>query len=81
MVKRKSYERHYLPGLMFGPYSFLNVIGGREEKDDDGHSRRNMVEAAIVLKILHCLHKGIKLYPKFINYYSQEPMIHVQQCL
>ncbi|GJQ99903.1 UvrD-like helicase, ATP-binding domain, P-loop containing nucleoside triphosphate hydrolase [Tanacetum coccineum] len=32
---------------MFGSYSFINVIGGKEEKDDDGRSRRNMVEVAI----------------------------------
>ena len=58
IVTRKSYEKRYLPGAMFGPYSFLNVIGGREEKDDDGLSRKNMVEVAIILKILQNLHKG-----------------------
>ncbi|XP_061990361.1 uncharacterized protein LOC133708840 [Rosa rugosa] len=56
-VKRRSYEKHYLPGAMFGPYSFINVIGGREEKDEDGHSRKNMVEVAIVSKILRNLYK------------------------
>ncbi|GJZ42423.1 hypothetical protein Tco_0589309 [Tanacetum coccineum] len=30
---------------MSGSYSFINVIGGKEEKD--GRSRRNMVEVAI----------------------------------
>ncbi|XP_059624937.1 uncharacterized protein LOC132268175 [Cornus florida] len=57
-VKSKSYERHYLPGPMFGPYSFINVIGGKEELDDDGHSRRNMVEVAIILKIVQHLYKA-----------------------
>ncbi|XP_050375416.1 uncharacterized protein LOC126792936 [Argentina anserina] len=57
-VKRRSHEKHYLPGSMFGPYSFINVIGGREEKDEDGHSRKNMVEVAIVSKILRNLYKG-----------------------
>ncbi|KAF2298178.1 hypothetical protein GH714_016782 [Hevea brasiliensis] len=56
-VRSKSYEKHYLPGSMFGPYSFINVTGGREEVDDVGHSRRNMVEVAIVLKLVHCLYK------------------------
>ncbi|PON39575.1 ATP-dependent DNA helicase PcrA [Parasponia andersonii] len=58
IVKRKSYEKHYLPGSMFGSYSFINVIGGREEKDDDGHSRKNMVEVGLVMKILHNLYKA-----------------------
>ncbi|KAF4379973.1 hypothetical protein G4B88_029965 [Cannabis sativa] len=57
-VTRKSYEKHYLPGSMFGTYSFINVIGGREEKDDDGQSRKNMVEVALVIKILQNLYKA-----------------------
>ncbi|XP_048422280.1 uncharacterized protein LOC103932355 [Pyrus x bretschneideri] len=56
-VKRRSHEKHYLPGSIFGPYSFINVIDGREEKDEDGHSLKNMVEVAIVLKILRNLYK------------------------
>ncbi|KAF3432418.1 hypothetical protein FNV43_RR27158 [Rhamnella rubrinervis] len=58
VVRKKSYERHFLSGSMYGTYSFINVIGGREEKDDDGLSRRNMVEVAIVLKILRNLYKA-----------------------
>lgn len=58
-VKARSYEKHYLPGPMFGPYTFINVFGGREELDDVGHSRKNMVEVAIVLKLLRSLYKGI----------------------
>ncbi|KAK3222752.1 hypothetical protein Dsin_009777 [Dipteronia sinensis] len=57
-VKSKSYEKHYLPGPMFGTYSFINIIGGREELDDVGHSRKNMVEVAVVLKILLKLYKA-----------------------
>jgi hypothetical protein len=57
-VKRKSHEKHYLPWPMFGPYSIINVVGGREEKDDAGRSRRNMVEVAVVMKILQKLFKG-----------------------
>ncbi|KAI3734275.1 hypothetical protein L6452_13740 [Arctium lappa] len=53
-----SYEKQYLSGPMFGPYSFINVLGGQEEKDDDGHSRRNMVEVAVVIKIVHNLYKA-----------------------
>ncbi|XP_060669556.1 uncharacterized protein LOC132800264 isoform X1 [Ziziphus jujuba] len=58
IVRRKSYEIHCLQGSMYGPYSFINVIGGREEKDDDGRSWRNMVEVAIVLKILQNLYRA-----------------------
>ncbi|CAN1305943.1 Probable helicase MAGATAMA 3, partial [Linum perenne] len=58
-VKAPSYQKCYLlPGAMYGPYSFLNINGGREEMDDVGHSRRNMVEAAIVLKLLQNLYQG-----------------------
>ncbi|KAM4119943.1 hypothetical protein ACJW30_03G097500 [Castanea mollissima] len=57
-VKGKSYERQYLPGPMFGPYSFISVIDGREEKDDSERSWRNMVEVSIVMKMLRNLYKA-----------------------
>ncbi|KAF7142000.1 hypothetical protein RHSIM_Rhsim06G0167800 [Rhododendron simsii] len=66
-VKRKSYERQYLQGSMFGPYSFINVIGGKEEKDDAEHSRRNMVEVAVVVKILQKLYKEWNVSKKKIS--------------
>ncbi|XP_073120216.1 probable helicase MAGATAMA 3 [Henckelia pumila] len=57
-VLSKSYERCYLEGGMFGTYSFINILGGKEEVDDVGHSRRNMVEVAVTLKILQKLFQG-----------------------
>ncbi|KAM4110010.1 hypothetical protein ACJW30_03G161900 [Castanea mollissima] len=57
-VKRKSNEKQYLPGPMFGPYSFISVIDGREEKDDYERSWRNMVEVSVVMKILQNLYKA-----------------------
>ncbi|CAK9141766.1 unnamed protein product [Ilex paraguariensis] len=57
-VKSKHYERQYLPAPMFGPYSFINVVGGKEELDDVGHSQRNMVEVAIAMKIVQSLYKA-----------------------
>ncbi|CAN0880599.1 Putative AC transposase [Linum grandiflorum] len=58
-VEEPSYKKCYLPGgPMFGPYSFLNVEGGSEFTDDIGLSKKNMVEASIVLKLLQNLHKG-----------------------
>ncbi|KAL6538714.1 hypothetical protein OROGR_012702 [Orobanche gracilis] len=56
-VRSQSYERCYLQGRMFGPYSFINVCDGREEFDDVGHSIRNMVEVAVILKLLRKLFK------------------------
>lgn len=58
-VERKNYEKKYLQWPMFGPYSFINVVGGREEFDDVGRSRKNMVEVAIVMKIVKNLYKGL----------------------
>ncbi|PWA55753.1 uvrD-like Helicase, ATP-binding domain, P-loop containing nucleoside triphosphate hydrolase [Artemisia annua] len=57
-VLSKSYEKRHLSGPMFGSYSFINVVGGREELDDDGKSRRNMVEVAIVIKIVKFLYRA-----------------------
>ncbi|KAK9063833.1 hypothetical protein SSX86_017705 [Deinandra increscens subsp. villosa] len=57
-VTCKRYENRYLSGPMFGSYSFINVVGGREEKDEDERSRRNMVEVAIVIKIVQNLYKA-----------------------
>ncbi|PWA72412.1 uvrD-like Helicase, ATP-binding domain, P-loop containing nucleoside triphosphate hydrolase [Artemisia annua] len=57
-VLSKSYEKRYLSGPMFGSYSFINVVGGREEKDDDGRSLRNMVEVAVVNKLVKNLYKA-----------------------
>nr|GEX70259.1 UvrD-like helicase, ATP-binding domain, P-loop containing nucleoside triphosphate hydrolase [Tanacetum cinerariifolium] len=45
-------------GPMFDSYYFINVVGGKEEKDDDGRSLRNMVEVAIVIKIVKNLYRG-----------------------
>ncbi|CAI9770914.1 unnamed protein product [Fraxinus pennsylvanica] len=55
-VKDKSYERRYLPGRMYG----------KEEMDDFSHSRRNMVEVAVTVKIVK------KLYKEWIG--SQEKL-------
>ncbi|XP_044475821.1 uncharacterized protein LOC123203512 isoform X2 [Mangifera indica] len=55
-VKRKSYKKVFLPrSPIFRPYSFINILEGREEFI--GHSCRNMVEVAVVMKILQNLYK------------------------
>ncbi|XP_026433956.1 uncharacterized protein LOC113331459 [Papaver somniferum] len=54
----KSYERSYLQGPMFGPYSFISTSDGRDEQDNVAHSRKNMVEVAITLKIVRKLFRA-----------------------
>ncbi|CAL5430274.1 unnamed protein product [Camellia sinensis] len=66
-VMKKSYERHYLSEPMFGPYSFINVVGGKEEVDDVGRSRRNWVEVAVVVKIVQKLYKAWEGYKKKLS--------------
>ncbi|WOH07546.1 hypothetical protein DCAR_0726978 [Daucus carota subsp. sativus] len=56
IVKSESYGKRYLPGPMYGTYSFMNISSGREVIAD-GHSYKNMVEVAVLLKILHLLYK------------------------
>lgn len=61
-VIAKKYRKQYLPGKMFGPCSFINIIGGAEEFDDAGRSRKNMVEAAVVMKIIKNCFRGLCVY-------------------
>ncbi|KAJ8629370.1 hypothetical protein MRB53_022693 [Persea americana] len=58
-VQKSSYKKNYLPGRLYGAYSFINIADGREEKEDTGNSWRNMVEVAVVLKIVSCLYKSL----------------------
>ncbi|OIW18971.1 hypothetical protein TanjilG_09165 [Lupinus angustifolius] len=58
-VKELSYNRSFLPGKMYGSYSFIDVPMGKEEFDDN-HSRRNMVEASIVSQVF-AIKKKMKL--------------------
>ncbi|KAH7570758.1 hypothetical protein JRO89_XS05G0178400 [Xanthoceras sorbifolium] len=67
-VRKKSYEKHYLPGPMFGPYSFIHIVNGREEFDDVGRSCRNLVEVSVVLKILQNLYKGMSKILFVLNF-------------
>ncbi|XP_030969310.1 helicase sen1-like isoform X3 [Quercus lobata] len=55
-VKRRSYERHFLQGKMYGSYSFINVAHGKEEFDNS-HSLKNMAEAAVASEIVSSLFK------------------------
>lgn len=56
-VKERSHEKHFLPGDMFKFYSFIDVAVGQDELDE-GNSRKNMVEVAVVSEIVLDLYKG-----------------------
>ncbi|XP_073359301.1 uncharacterized ATP-dependent helicase C29A10.10c-like [Aegilops tauschii subsp. strangulata] len=47
-VLETKHQRSYLPGAMFGPYSFINIDG----VEDRGRSKTNMSEVAAILQIL-----------------------------
>ncbi|QCD92739.1 regulator of nonsense transcripts 1 [Vigna unguiculata] len=55
-VKERSYEKHFLCGDMFKFYSFINVTYGQDELDE-GNSRKNRVEVAVVSEIVFELYK------------------------
>jgi senataxin len=61
-VMSKNYRKKYLPAPMFGPYAFINIVGGREGFDDAGRSRKNMVEVAVAIKIIQKCFKGLSLF-------------------
>ncbi|CAL4981725.1 unnamed protein product [Urochloa decumbens] len=53
-VMSNSYKRNFLGGQMFGPYSFINVDGWHETTEH-GRSHKNMIEVAVVSKIVQKL--------------------------
>ncbi|XP_031387616.1 uncharacterized protein LOC116200831 isoform X2 [Punica granatum] len=60
-VTHESYSKQYLPGLMFGSFSFINVSEGREEREVNGSSLRNPVEADVAAQILRNLYEAWSL--------------------
>ncbi|CAN8308350.1 unnamed protein product [Cochlearia groenlandica] len=56
IVKESIYQKKFLQGNMFGPFSFINVGLGKEEFGD-GHSPKNLVEVAVVSEIISNLFK------------------------
>ncbi|KAF8052886.1 hypothetical protein N665_1494s0001 [Sinapis alba] len=50
-VKQRNYTKQYLPGKMYGPYSFINIANG-EEQYGEGRSLKNNVEVAVVSDII-----------------------------
>lgn len=56
-VKESSYEKDYLKGNMYKPFSFINITCTKVETKE-GPSRKNMLEVDVVLHILRNLSKG-----------------------
>ncbi|XP_022743877.1 uncharacterized protein LOC111294754 [Durio zibethinus] len=54
IVKHRSHEKRFLHGNMYGAYSFINVASGKEQLDHLP-GRKNMVEVAVVCKIVASL--------------------------
>ncbi|XP_034196884.1 uncharacterized ATP-dependent helicase C29A10.10c-like [Prunus dulcis] len=55
-VKQRSYERSFLSGKMYGSYSFIDIVNGKEEFDR-WHSPKNMAEVAVVCEIVSSLYR------------------------
>ncbi|XP_039773664.1 uncharacterized protein LOC120641559 isoform X4 [Panicum virgatum] len=58
-VREGEHEKKYLPDSMFGPYSFVNIEEGREEFDDLGRSRKNLIEVVVIEEILRNLRNDV----------------------
>lgn len=73
----ESYERHYLKGPMYGPYTFINIESGKESKDKYGRSMKNMIEVTAILHIVKSLFEasvtqGLKLSVGVISPYTAQ---------
>ncbi|XP_055961523.1 uncharacterized protein LOC126676427 [Mercurialis annua] len=55
-VKEKNYQKQFLPGAMYGTYSFINIAQGLEQSND-GRSQKNMVEVAVISELVANLFK------------------------
>lgn len=57
-VTHKNYNKKFLTGKLFGPYSFINVEGGHETTERYGRSWKNTIEVAAVVRMVQKLFKG-----------------------
>ncbi|KAJ6396572.1 hypothetical protein OIU77_021578 [Salix suchowensis] len=58
-VNERNYQKQFLQGKMYGPYSFINVAAGKEQSNN-GRSKKNLVEVAVVSAIVASLFKESK---------------------
>ena len=59
--KVKVRRKCYIPGAIFGPFSFINIYSGKKVVDAK-NGMNNMIEVAVTLRILQLLYKGIMNY-------------------
>ncbi|XP_031107496.1 probable helicase MAGATAMA 3 [Ipomoea triloba] len=55
-VRDTRYEKRFLKGDMFGPYSFINISNGKEDPDEKSSSK-NMAEVSAVAEIIAMLYR------------------------
>ncbi|KAH7664506.1 P-loop containing nucleoside triphosphate hydrolase protein [Dioscorea alata] len=78
----EKHRRCFLPGPMFGPYSFINIESGWEDSDRLGYSKKNFVEVAVVSEIIRrlfneCMRTNQKLSVGIICPYTAQ-VIEIQ---
>ncbi|KAG2574241.1 hypothetical protein PVAP13_7KG314700 [Panicum virgatum] len=56
-VTHKNYNKRFLAGKLFGPYSFINVDSGHETTEKHGRSLKNTIEVATAVWIVQRLFK------------------------
>lgn len=66
-MTQTRHEHSYLPGAMFGSYSFINIDG----REDRGRSKRNMAEVAAILEILRSLKQGASAWRERYYYFTE----------
>ncbi|KAL0014886.1 hypothetical protein SO802_001955 [Lithocarpus litseifolius] len=64
-VIERGYEKRFLQGNMYGSYSFISIDHGKEEFE--GHSPKNMVEAAVVSEIVANLYEEFLVTKKKVS--------------
>ncbi|TQE12863.1 hypothetical protein C1H46_001509 [Malus baccata] len=65
-VNKKSYDKCFLSGKMYGCYSFINIANGKEEFDR-GSSQKNMAEVAVVYEIVASLYREFTCTKKKVS--------------
>ncbi|KAG2574247.1 hypothetical protein PVAP13_7KG316209 [Panicum virgatum] len=76
-VTHENYNKKFLTGMLFGPYSFINVEGGHETTERYGRSLKNTIEVAVVVRMVQRLFKeavstGIKLSVGVVSPYNAQ---------
>jgi len=62
IVKQETYVKSYLPGPIFGAYSFIHIENDMEMLDSLGQSSKNMAEVAGAARLAKGKFQGISLH-------------------